>query len=101
MLLAQTTESRFALLFVKAKKTQIEEMLNICNLDVLVASWVVYDFVLKNREKFQSVFKENIDVYKHDTLLGDIVDVLKKAQKDGVKLQDEQPLPPEKIHFII
>lgn len=101
MLIAQTTESRFALLFVQAKKTKIENSLGIKHLDILIVSWIVYNFIVKNRDAFQSAFRHNIDIYAHDILLSDIITVLKQAQKRGISLQDELPFPPEKIHIVI
>ncbi len=101
MLFEQTTESRFALLFVRAKKAKIETVLGIRHLDILVASWVVYIFILKNKSKIQSMFQHPIELYKTDALLPEIITALKKAQKWGVKLQDELPFPAEIIHFVI
>ncbi len=97
----QTTESRFALSFVQIKKAKIENMLGIQHLDTLVAAWFVYNFIVKNKEKIQSTFKNEIDLCISDSLLPDIITVLKKAQKRGFNLQNELPFPAEKMCFVI
>ena len=101
MLFSNTTESRFALTFVRAKRKEIEQSLNIWNLDILVASWFVYEFILQHREEFQSAFKESIDIYRSDKMLPEIIDALKLAQKHGAKLQDDMPFGAERIHLLI
>ena len=101
MLFEQTTESRFALSFVQIKKAKIENMLGIQHLDILVASWFVYNFIVKNKEKIQSTFKNEIDLCISDKLLTDIIIVLHKAQKRGFELQDELPFSAEKMHLVI
>lgn len=101
MLFEQTTESRFALLFVQIKKTKIENMLGIRHLDILVASWFVYNFMVKNKAKIQTTFKNEIDLCISDNLLPDIITALQQAQKRGFKLQDELPFCAEKMYFVI
>ena len=101
MLVSEIAESEFALKFVRAKRKQIEKSLNIYHLDILVAAWIVYEFMLKNNLKFQSVFKEDIDIYKSDALLPEIISELQKAQKRGAKLEIMEPLQMDKFHGVM
>jgi len=100
MLFEEIAESEFALSFVKAKQAKIEKSLNISRLDTLVASWVVYEFVLKHRAEFESAFKECIDIYRSDVLLQEVLDALEQAKERGVKLHTDIPLWINKVHFV-